>query len=88
VNHVLGQLSGLFASHGAAVAPARALGSLSAAVQREANTLAYMDGFWLTVWFAIAALALVALIGRAPPGPFTPKSGPGLLRRLRQSVAR
>jgi MFS transporter, DHA2 family, multidrug resistance protein len=53
VNHVLAQLSGLFTSHGAAVAPARALGLLSATVQREANTLAYIDGFWLTVWFAI-----------------------------------
>jgi DHA2 family multidrug resistance protein len=47
---------------------------LAALVQREANTLACIDGFWLTVWFAIVALALVALIGRAPPGPFTPKS--------------
>jgi DHA2 family multidrug resistance protein len=75
VNHILAQLSGQFASHGAAAAPARALGSLSAIVQREANTLAYIDGFWLTVWFAIAALALAALIARAPPGPFTPKSG-------------
>jgi DHA2 family multidrug resistance protein len=89
VNHVLAQLSGLFASHGAAVAPARALGSLSATVQREANTLAYIDGFWLTVWFAIVALALVALIGRPPPGPFTPKSDLGWLpRRLRQGFAR
>jgi MFS transporter, DHA2 family, multidrug resistance protein len=50
------------------------LGSLSAIVQREANTLAYIDGFWLTVWFAIAALDTVALIGKAPVGPFTPKS--------------
>jgi DHA2 family multidrug resistance protein len=75
VNHILAQLSGHFSSHGAALAPARALGSLSAIVQREANTLAYIDGFWLTVWFAIAALVLAALIGRAPPGPFTPKSG-------------
>ena len=89
VNHVLAQLSGLFASHGAAVAPARALGSLSATVQREANTLAYIDGFWLTVWFAIVALGLVALIGRSPPGPLTPKSDLGWLpRRLRQAFAR
>jgi DHA2 family multidrug resistance protein len=65
------------------------LGSLSAIVQREANTLAYIDGFWLTVWFAIAGLVLVALIGRSPAGPFTPTSNPGwLLRRLRQAFAR
>lgn len=89
VNHVLAQLSGRFASHGTAAAPARALGVLSATVQREANTLAYIDGFWLTVWLAIAALGLVALIGQSPPGPFTPKSDFGWLpRRLRQAVAR
>jgi DHA2 family multidrug resistance protein len=89
VNHVLAQLTGLFTSHGAAVAPARALGLLSATVQREANTLAYIDGFWLTVWFAIVALALVALIGRPPQGPFTPNPALGWLpRRLRQAFAR
>ena len=89
VNYILAQLSGLFASHGAAVAPARALGSLSATVQREANTLAYIDGFWLTVWFAIVALGLVALIGRSPPGPLTPKSDLGWLpRRLRHTFVR
>ena len=85
VNHILAQLSGRFASHGAAVAPARALGALSATVQREANTLAYIDGFWLTVWFAIAGLALVALIGRAPQGPFTPTAG-WLPFRIRRGV--
>jgi DHA2 family multidrug resistance protein len=89
VNHILAQLSGLVASHGAAVAPVRALGLLSTTVQREANTLAYIDGFWLTVWFAIAALALVALIGRPPQGPFTPNPDLGWLpRRLRQAFAR
>jgi MFS transporter, DHA2 family, multidrug resistance protein len=34
--------------------------------------LAYIDGFWLTFWLAIAALGFVALITRAPPGPLTP----------------
>jgi DHA2 family multidrug resistance protein len=68
----LKQLSDIFASHGAAAAPARALGSLSALVAREANVLAYADGFWLTFWLAIAALGLVTLMTRAPPGPFTP----------------
>jgi DHA2 family multidrug resistance protein len=69
---ILKQLSDSFASHGAAIAPARALGWLSALVQREANVLAYIDGFWLTFWLAIIALGFVALMTRAPPGPFTP----------------
>jgi DHA2 family multidrug resistance protein len=72
VTRMLQQLSEGFASHGAATAPARALGTLSALVQREANVLAYIDGFWLCFWLAIAALGLTALITRAPPGPFTP----------------
>ena len=65
-------MSGSFASHGAATAPARALGSLSALVQRESNVLAYIDGFWLTFWLAILAIGVVSLMTRAPPGPFTP----------------
>jgi len=72
VDRILKQLSEGFAGHGAATAPARALGTLTALVQREANVLAYIDGFWLTFWIAMIALGLVALITRAPPGPFTP----------------
>jgi DHA2 family multidrug resistance protein len=72
VARVLKRLSDSFAGHGAATAPARALGSLSALVQRESNVLAYIDGFWLTFWLAILALGFVALMTRAPPGPFTP----------------
>jgi DHA2 family multidrug resistance protein len=34
--------------------------------------LAYIDGFWLCFWVAMAALGVVALVTRAPPGPFTP----------------
>jgi DHA2 family multidrug resistance protein len=82
---ILKQLADLFASHGTAIAPARAVGSLSAIVQREANVLAYIDGFWLTFWLAIAALGFVALITRAPPGPFTPARfgvARGLMRRF------
>jgi DHA2 family multidrug resistance protein len=75
VNHTLAKMSEHFTGHGSAVAPARALGLLSTIVQREANTLAYIDGFWLTVWFAIAALVLVALIGPSPQGPLSPRSG-------------
>jgi DHA2 family multidrug resistance protein len=72
VARILKQLSESFASHGVGTAPARALGSLSALVQRESNVLAYIDGFWLTFWLAIIALGLVIPITRAPPGPFTP----------------
>jgi MFS transporter, DHA2 family, multidrug resistance protein len=72
VTRILKQLSDYFAGHGAATASARALGTLSARVQREANVLAYIDGFWLTFWLAIAALGFVVLITRAPPGPLTP----------------
>jgi DHA2 family multidrug resistance protein len=72
VSRILQQLSQSFASHGAGAAPARALGSLSALVQRESNVLAYIDGFWLTFWLAIVGLCFVSLMTRAPAGPFTP----------------
>jgi DHA2 family multidrug resistance protein len=90
VARMLKQLSDHFAGHGAATAPARALGSLSALVAREANVLAYIDGFWLTFWIAIVALGVVAFITRAPPGPFTPApfgAVQALMRRLRWSRA-
>jgi DHA2 family multidrug resistance protein len=89
VVRILKQFTDSFASHGAATAPALALGSLSAIVQREANVLAYIDGFWLTFWLAIAALGFVALITRAPPGPFTPAPfgvARGLMRRFGWSL--
>ena len=69
---MLQKLSNFFASHGMGSAPARAVGTLAATVGREANTLAYIDGFWLCFWLAMAALGFTALITRAPPGPFTP----------------
>jgi MFS transporter, DHA2 family, multidrug resistance protein len=72
VVQILRHLGDSFASHGLGTAPGRALGTLAALVQREANVLAYIDGFWLTFWFAITALGVVALMTRAPPGPFTP----------------
>ena len=72
VNRILKQLSEGFAGHGAGAAPARALGTLSALVAREANVLAYIDGFWLTFWLAMLGLGFTALMTRAPPGPFTP----------------
>jgi len=72
LTHALQQLANGFAAHGDGTAQARAVGTLAALVQREANVLAYIDGFWLCFWLAIAALVVVALITRAPPGPFTP----------------
>ncbi|WP_375311857.1 MFS transporter [Bradyrhizobium sp. A5] len=72
VVRLLKQLADRFAAHGTGLAPARAVGTLASFVQREANVLAYIDGFWLCFWLAMAALGFVALITRAPPGPFTP----------------
>jgi MFS transporter, DHA2 family, multidrug resistance protein len=68
----LKQLSTEFANHGTGTAEARAIAVLSSWVAREANVLAYIDGFWLCFWLAMAALFFVAFITRAPPGPFTP----------------
>ncbi len=73
VTRMLQRLADGFAARGASTAAARALGTLAAEVQREANVLAYIDGFWLCFWLAIAALILVSLVTRAPPGPFTPE---------------
>jgi MFS transporter, DHA2 family, multidrug resistance protein len=72
VTQALKQLSTEFASHGTGTAEARAVAVLSSWVAREANVLAYIDGFWLCFWLAMAALFFVAFITRAPPGPFTP----------------
>jgi len=91
VTHLLQQLANGFASHGMGTATARALGTLSALVAREANTLAYIDGFWLCFWIAMVALFCVALITRAPPGPFTPAAvwfcGKNVLRKCGVAVS-
>jgi MFS transporter, DHA2 family, multidrug resistance protein len=68
----LKRLSGSFVGHGEGIAPARALASLATLVQREANVLAYIDGFWLTFWIAILGLVLVTLMTPSRKGPFTP----------------
>lgn len=89
VTRVLKHLSDFFASHGMATAPARAVGTLAAQVAREANTLAYIDGFWLCFWLAMVALFVTALITRAPPGPLTPAPfgfAKSLLRRCGVAV--
>lgn len=73
VTHVLKRLASGFAGHGESSASARALETLSALVQREANVLAYADAFWLCFWIAILGLIFVVPMTRAPPGPFTPE---------------
>src|SRR5262249_4609995 len=73
VTQTLNQLDKFFEGHGASLAPARALAEVAALVQREATVLAYIDGFWLCFWFAIAALLVLGLMTRPPPGPFTPE---------------
>jgi DHA2 family multidrug resistance protein len=83
-------LSNYFAGHGSGSAAARALGTLAAEVQREANVLAYIDGFWLCFWLAITGLVVVAFVTRAPTGPFTPepfKFAKIVLRRCGLSVS-
>jgi DHA2 family multidrug resistance protein len=91
VTRLLRQLADFFANHGLSVAPARALGTLAALVQREANVLAYIDGFWLCFWLAMAALFLVSLMTRAPPGPFTPApfgAAKAVLRKCNEAIGR
>jgi MFS transporter, DHA2 family, multidrug resistance protein len=72
VVHVLQSLAAHFTGDNASTAQARAVNTLAALLQREANTLAYIDGFWLTFWLAIAAMGCAAFIGETPPGAFKP----------------
>ena len=51
VTDFLSKLAGFFDSPDSGLAQARGVASLAALVQREANTLAYIDGFWLTVYY-------------------------------------
>ncbi len=69
---VLQALVNHFMSYGAGAAQGRAIGTLAAEVQREANVLAYIDAFWLCFYLAIAGLVLTALLKRAPKGPLSP----------------
>ncbi|WFU72642.1 MFS transporter [Bradyrhizobium sp. CB2312] len=73
VTQALKQLTDYFAAHGTGSAQARAIGTLAGFVQREANVLAYIDGFWLCFWLAIAGLGVIVLVTRARPGPFSPE---------------
>lgn len=57
--------------YGQSIAQARSTGLLSQAVQKQANVLSLIDGFWFTFWAAISALVVLALVTRSPPGPLT-----------------
>ena len=74
MEQLLAKLLGYFTDYGSGKAMGRSVGTLAGIVQREANVLAYIDGFWLTFGFAIAGLLVTALITKAPPGPLTPKA--------------
>jgi DHA2 family multidrug resistance protein len=88
--HRLALLTDNFAGQGASTAMARSLQTLSDSISREANVLAFIDGFILCFWLAIGALFCLLLMTRAPPGPFTPAPfgvAKALLRRCGLSVA-
>jgi DHA2 family multidrug resistance protein len=76
VTQALSLITAPFLSHGSDIATARGLNTLAALVRREANVLAYIDGFWLTFSAALLGLVMVALMTSPPGGPFTPKRNP------------
>jgi DHA2 family multidrug resistance protein len=76
VTQALSRLTGRFLGHDAASAAARGVSMLANLVQREANVLAYIDSFWLTFYVAVFALLVVALMTKAPAGPFSPQPWP------------
>ena len=73
VARLLKQLGDYFTGHGAGAAR-RGPRDVAGRVQREANVLAYIDGFWLCFWLAMAALSLL---------PWSPARRRALLRRSR-----
>jgi DHA2 family multidrug resistance protein len=91
VGHRLTALADRFLDRGADVASARATSVLSEAVAREANVLAFIDGFTLCSWLAVGGLFCLCWMTRAPPGPFTPAPfgfAKAMLRRCGASPAR
>jgi DHA2 family multidrug resistance protein len=72
VARVIDQLSAELAARGHAAASARAINLLASMVERESTVLAYIDGFWLTFWFAVFGIVFVALIGTPPSVRFVP----------------
>ncbi|GLK82698.1 MFS transporter [Ancylobacter defluvii] len=61
----------MFQADGVAYAKARATARLAAIVQREANVLAYIDGFSLTFVVALFGIIVAAAMLPAPKGPLT-----------------
>jgi len=84
---LLNSLANNFMRNGPGVAHDRALQLLSDTIAREANVLAFIDGFWLCLWLAVAGLLLVGLLTRAPEGPFTPTAF-GFVVLLRRGLRR
>jgi DHA2 family multidrug resistance protein len=74
VTQALSVITAPFLGHGSDIATARGLSTLADLVRRQANVLAYIDGFWLTFWAALLGLTMVALMRSSPEGPFTPKT--------------
>lgn len=70
----LAERTAAFVGDDAALARARAVASLAGSVQREANVLAFIDGFTLTFIVALCGIAIVALMQPAPPAPLTGKA--------------
>jgi DHA2 family multidrug resistance protein len=59
------------ASSGQSLALSRATAVIAQHVQKQANTLAYIDAFWLTFYCAMAGLFLLAFVTKAPKGPLS-----------------
>lgn len=49
----------------------RGLSNLAGIIQREANVLAYIDGFWITFIAAVVGLIVVSLMKPSPSHPLT-----------------
>jgi DHA2 family multidrug resistance protein len=58
---------GLYAkSSGLPAATGRAIGLIGARLRLQAYTLTFVDAFYLVAWACVAALLLIALLGKAP----------------------
>jgi DHA2 family multidrug resistance protein len=73
-DRALAALSGNFAalSNGLGEATARGVGTLSTLLRRQANVLAFIDGFWIVAYVLAGGMLLVAFMRPPPPNPFTP----------------